>query len=64
MLTARQILLNINKGIFRYKNQVGIETEPVEHEGKLIGFQAKFYGTSVNKNKRDIKKSIAEAISI
>ena len=30
-------------GIFRYKNQAGIETNPIEHDGKLIGFQAKYY---------------------
>ena len=30
-------------GGFRYKNQPGIETEPFEKEGKIIGFQAKYY---------------------
>ena len=38
---------NINTGIFRYKNQAGIETEPIEYDDKLIGFQAKFYETKI-----------------
>ena len=38
-------------GIFRYKNQVGIETEPVEYEKKLIGFQAKWFESKINKKK-------------
>lgn len=52
---------NIDVGIFRYKNQVGIETEPIEYAGKLIGFQAKFYETKISANKKDIKDSIAKA---
>lgn len=54
---------NINTGIFRYKNQAGIETEPIEYDGKLIGFQAKFYETKISDNKNDIKDSIAKAKS-
>src|SRR3972149_10213705 len=54
---------NINTGIFRYKNQAGIETEPIEYDGKLIGFQAKFYETKISENKDDIKDSIAKAKS-
>ena len=30
-------------GIFRYKNQSGIETNPVAKDGAVIGWQAKFY---------------------
>ncbi len=52
---------NIKTGIFRYKNQAGIETEPIEFEGKLIGFQAKFYDTRISDNKDDIKDSIKKA---
>ena len=52
---------NINTGIFRYKNQAGIETEPIEYDDKLIGFQAKFYETKINENKDDIKDSIKKA---
>ena len=50
-----------NTGIFRYKNQAGIETEPIEQKGKLIGFQAKFYETKISNNLQDIKDSIAKA---
>ena len=52
---------NIDIGIFRYKNQVGIEAEPIEFESRLIGFQAKFYETKVSDNVQDIKDSIAKA---
>lgn len=31
------------------KNQAGIETEPVEHNGELVGFQAKHYDNRINK---------------
>src|SRR5258706_10975293 len=43
-------------GIFRYKNQPGIETEPVLVNGELVGFQAKFYDTKINV--ADVKESI------
>lgn len=52
---------NQDTGIFRYKNQAGIETEPIEHEGKIIGFQAKFYETKISDNVKDIEDSIAKA---
>ena len=54
---------NISKGIFRYKNQTGIETEPIDYDGKLIGFQAKFYETRISDNKGDIEESINKAKS-
>lgn len=51
-------------GIFRYKNQSGIETNPITKDGEVIGWQAKFYDTPLkdhldeftemlNKSKRD-----------
>ncbi len=52
---------NKDTGIFRYKNQAGIETEPIEHDGKIIGFQAKFYETKISDNIPDIKNSIKKA---
>ncbi|SHK15139.1 AVAST type 4 anti-phage nuclease Avs4 [Desulforamulus aeronauticus] len=52
---------NQDRGIFRYKNQTGIETEPIENEGKIIGFQAKFYETKISDNVKDIEDSIAKA---
>ncbi|MDH3325045.1 MAG: AAA family ATPase, partial [Candidatus Peregrinibacteria bacterium] len=44
-------------GIFRYKNQHAIETEPVGEKG----WQAKFYDTSLTSNKDDILKTIKDA---
>ena len=48
-------------GVFRYKNQPGIETEPIERDGLLVGFQAKYYDCSIAQKKKDIKNSIDEA---
>lgn len=50
-------------GLFRYKNQTGIETEPIEKEGLFYGFQAKYYTTSISDNKEDIIDSIKKAKS-
>lgn len=47
-------------GIFRYKNQPGLETEPIEIEGKQYGFQAK-YVDSIRIEKNDIIDSIRKA---
>ena len=52
---------NVTTGIFKYKNQVGIESEPIEYNGQIIGFQAKFYETKISDNKDDIKDSIIKA---
>jgi len=48
-------------GIFRYKNQAGIETNTIQVNNENIGFQAKFYETSVSSNKNDIIDSISKA---
>jgi hypothetical protein len=48
-------------GLFRYKNQTGIETEPVEQDGTFFGFQSKYYTTSISENKSDIIDSIKKA---
>lgn len=50
-----------NIGVFRFKNQTGIETEPINYKGKYIGFQAKFYDTKISDNKEDIIESIEKA---
>jgi len=50
-------------GLFRYKNQTGIETEPTEKDGKYYGFQSKYYTTSIADNKNDIIDSINKAKS-
>jgi hypothetical protein len=52
---------NKQQGIFRYKNQAGIETEPIEHDGKVIGFQAKYFNTDIGSNKDEIKDAIEKA---
>lgn len=50
-----------DSGVFRYKNQTGVETEPIEHEGKVVGFQAKFYETKISDNVNNLKDSIDKA---
>ena len=45
-------------GIFRFKNHAGIETNPIENDGQVIGWQAKFYETRLSDNKQDLIKSI------
>lgn len=44
---------NLPKGWFGFKNQSGIEKNPIEHDGEVIGFQAKFYSTSLSDHKKD-----------
>ena len=53
---------NIATGIFRYKNQAGIETEPVITSSGILGFQAK-YVKSVSSEKNDIIDSIKKAVN-
>ena len=48
-------------GLFRYKNQTGIETEPLYKNGKTLGFQSKYYTNSIASNKSDIIDSINKA---
>lgn len=55
--------LDNHVGLFRYKNQTGIETEPLEKEGVFYGFQAKYYTTPISKNKEDIIDSLKKAKS-
>lgn len=54
---------NKNFGIFRYKNQSAIETDPIEIDGQIIGWQAKFYTTSLSANKSDLLDTIEKAKS-
>ena len=46
-------------GLFRYKNQTGIETEPIEKDDRHYGFQAKYFSKSIDKD--DIIASITRA---
>ncbi|TDS98061.1 hypothetical protein EDF78_101436 [Rahnella sp. BIGb0236] len=48
-------------GVFRYKNQSAIETNPITHENKRIGFQAKFYDSSLTRHKQDILDTLKKA---
>jgi len=48
-------------GLFRYKNQTGIETEPIVKNDITYSFQAKYYPTSISQNKDDIIDSIRKA---
>ncbi|MEW6065163.1 MAG: AVAST type 4 anti-phage nuclease Avs4 [Bacillota bacterium] len=45
-------------GIFRYKNQSGIENNPIIKDDEIIGWQAKFYETTLS----DHKDKLIEAI--
>lgn len=48
-------------GILGYKNQTGIEKEPVNIDGKCVGFQAKYFNTKVSKNKDEMIGGIRKA---
>lgn len=48
-------------GIFRYKNQSGIETNPITKDGEVIGWQAKFYDTKLSDNKSELKGMITKS---
>lgn len=48
-------------GIFRYRNQTGIETNTIISNGEEVGFQAKCYETNISQNKKDIIDSIIKA---
>lgn len=52
---------NLGHGIFRFKNQTGIETEPINYNNKIVGFQAKYYDTKISDNKTDIIDSLKKA---
>jgi hypothetical protein len=47
-----------NTGIFRFRNHAGIETEPIEKDGRVIGWQSKFYDTRLSEHKDDFIQSI------
>ncbi len=51
------------KGIFRFKNQSAIETDPVEKDGEITGWQAKFYGTPLSNHKKDLIDTLEKAKS-
>ena len=48
-------------GIFRYKNQAGLETNPITVDDEIVGWQAKFYDTKLSDNKADLIGTIEKA---
>lgn len=48
-------------GIFRFKNQTGIETEPIAVKDSVVGFQAKYYEVRLANKKADIIDSLKKA---
>ena len=48
-------------GIFRYKNQSAIETNPIEQNGEIIGWQARFYDTTLSNHKPDLISTLETA---
>lgn len=44
--------------IHRYKNQAAVETDPIEKNGEVIGWQAKFYEKTLSNYKNDIIDTI------
>jgi hypothetical protein len=45
-------------GIFRFKNHAGIETNPIEINGEIIGWQAKFYDTPPSQHTAEFIHSV------
>ena len=52
---------NKNYGIFRYKNQASIETDPIIINTDIIGWQAKFYEVTLSNKKDEILSTIENA---
>ena len=48
-------------GVDQYENHAGIETDPVEVDGKHIGWQAKYYDTRLSDHKDELKAAITTA---
>ena len=48
-------------GVFRYKNQAAIEADPIEKDGEVIGFQAKFYSNSLSDHTDGLLKTVEKA---
>lgn len=49
---------NLPKGWFGFKNQSGIEKNPLEYDGEIIGFQSKFYSTSLSTHKDELIETL------
>lgn len=51
----------VRTGIFRYKNQSAIETNPIKSGGINVGWQAKFYDVALSSHKNDLLETISKA---
>ncbi|MGO4549401.1 AVAST type 4 anti-phage nuclease Avs4 [Paenibacillus sp. 2TAB23] len=49
---------NKEYGIFRYKNQSAIETNPIEVNDDVVAWQAKFYETPLSNHKNDFEDTL------
>lgn len=54
---------NQSIGMFRYFNQAGIETDPIDFDNEVIGFQAKYYDASTRISDRvsELKDMVEKA---
>lgn len=52
---------NLQKGIFRYKNQSAIETNLIHVDDDIVGWQAKFYTVSLSLKNKEILETIQNA---
>lgn len=52
---------NKTTGIFRYKNQSGIETNPITNNSEVIGWQAKFYDTKLSDHKNELIETVTKS---
>lgn len=48
-------------GIFRYRNQSAIETNPINKEGEVIGWQARFYDSALSEHKSQMIEMLGTA---
>jgi hypothetical protein len=48
-------------GIFRYKNQSGIETNPINKNDEVIGWQAKYYDTKLSDHKNELIETVTKS---
>lgn len=49
---------NLPKGWFGFKNQSGIEKNPIKYNGEIIGFQSKFYSKSLSTHKDELIETL------
>lgn len=47
-----------DNGIFRFKNQTGIENEPINYNNEIIGYQAKYYNKTLSNYTKDFENMI------